>query len=115
MEKRKKRIGVLEDQIEKIKGELVRLGDLHPGSLSQQYNVCGNPNCRCKEDLSKRHGPYHQLSFTRNGRSRTKFVKKPQLSEVKRQLKNYARLRTLVDRWIELSSELCRLRLEQED
>ena len=111
----KKTIRALESQIEKVKRELVRLGDLRPGSLSQQYNVCGNPNCRCKEDPSKRHGPYHQLSFTRNGRSRTKFVKKPQVSELKRQLKNYARLRTLVDRWIELSSELCQLRLDQQE
>ena len=111
----KKTIRALEGQIEKIKGELVRIGDLRPGSLSQQYNVCGSPNCRCKEDPSKRHGPYHQLSFTRNGRSRTKFVKKPQLSEVQRQLKNYRQLRALVERWIELSSELCQLRLDQEE
>lgn len=115
MKKKTKTTRVLERQIERIKDELVRLGDLRPGSLSQQYNVCGNPNCRCKQDLSQRHGPYHQLSFTRNGRSRTKFVKKPQLSVVKRQLKNYARLRALVDQWIELSSELCRLRLEQDE
>lgn len=108
-----KRIRALEVQIEKIKRELGGLGDLRPGSLSAQYNVCGNPNCRCKEDPSKRHGPYHQISFTRNGRSRTKFVKRPQLSDVKKQLKNYARLRSLVDRWIEFSSELCQLRLEQ--
>jgi hypothetical protein len=108
-----KRIGVLESQIRKIKSELDRLGDLRPGSLSEQYNVCGNPNCRCKEDPSKRHGPYYQLSLTRKGRSRTKFVKKPHLAEVKKQLKCYARLRTLVDRWIDLSSELCELRLEQ--
>ena len=109
----KTRIRTLEGQIEKIKRELVSLGELHPGSLSQQYNVCGNPTCRCKEDPSQRHGPYHQLSFTRNGRSRTKFVRKPQLSAVKRHVKNYARLRTLVDQWIDLSSEVCRLKLEQ--
>jgi hypothetical protein len=108
-----KSIRVLEGQIKRIKSELERLGDLRPGSLSEQYNVCGNPNCRCKEHPSKRHGPYYQLSLTRKGRSRTKFVKKPQLAEVRKQLKNYARLRTLVDRWIELSSELCQLRLEQ--
>ena len=29
--------------------------------------------------------------------------------------KNYARLRTLLDRWIELGSRLCDLRLEQRD
>ncbi len=110
-----KSIRSLERQIEKIKRDLAGLGDLRPGSLSQQYNVCGNPNCRCKEDRSKRHGPYHQLSFTRKGRSRSKFVKKPQLPEVKRQLKNYARLRELVDRWIELSTELSNLKLEQQE
>ncbi|MBI4257912.1 MAG: hypothetical protein HY619_03060 [Thaumarchaeota archaeon] len=109
------RIGALERQIEKIKTELTLLGDLRPGSLSEQYNVCGNANCRCKDDPPKRHGPYYQLSFTRKARSRTKFVKKTQLSEVKKQLKNYARLRSLVDRWIELSSELCQLRLEQKE
>jgi hypothetical protein len=109
----KKNFFVLEAQIDRIKGELGRIGDLRPGSLSEQYNVCGNPNCRCKTDPSKRHGPYYQLSFTRNGRSGTKFVKKPQLPTVKKQLQNYARLRSLVDRWIELSSELCQLRLEK--
>ena len=110
-----KRIRTLEIQIERIKRELGGLGDLRPGSLSAQYNVCGNPNCRCKEDPSKRHGPYYQISFTRNGRSRTKFVKKPHLSDVKKQLKNYVRFRSLVDRWIESSSELCQLRLEQKE
>lgn len=106
-----KRIRVLETQIDRIKRTLIALGDLRPGSLSEQYNVCGNPSCRCKSDPAKRHGPYYQLSFTRKGRSGTKFVKKPHLPEVRRQLKSYARLRKLVDRWIELSTELCQLRL----
>ncbi len=111
----KRRIRTLESQIRKIKSDLDRLGDLRPGSLSEQYNVCGNPKCRCKEDPSKRDGPYYQLSFTRKGRSRSKFVKKPHVSEVKKQLKNYARLRSLVDGWFELSSELCQLRIEQSE
>ena len=109
-----KRIRALETQIDKIKQELLSLGDLRPGSLSKQYNVCGNPNCRCKEDPPRKHGPYNQLSFTRKGRSKTKFVKKEHLPMVKRQLKNYARLRELCDRWIGLSTELCELKIEQE-
>ncbi len=111
----KRRIRSLEGQIAKIKSDLDRLGDLRPGSLSEQYNVCGNPNCRCKEDPPKKHGPYYQLSYSRKGRSSSKFVKKPHVSEVRKQLKNYARLRTLVDQWIELSSELCQLRLDQRE
>ena len=30
-------------QIEKVKTQLAALGDLRPGSLSTQYNVCGTP------------------------------------------------------------------------
>jgi len=107
-----KKISTLETQIERIKQDLASLGDLRPGSLSKQYNVCGNPKCRCKEDPPRKHGPYYQLSFTRKGRSRTKFIKKHQLQMVKEQLKNYKRLHTLVDRWIELSTELCQQKSE---
>ena len=47
----------LERQIAKVKEELMGLAELRPGSISQQYNVCGNPNCRCKVSPLQRHGP----------------------------------------------------------
>ena len=109
----KKQIRALENQIRKIKLQMDSLGDIRPGSLSRQYNVCGSPNCRCKEDPPKKHGPYYQLSFTRKGRSSSKFIKKQHLQAVRKQLKNYARLRTLLDRWIELGTQLSELRLEE--
>ena len=49
-----RRIQSLERQIEKIKRELLDIGDLRPGSLSRQYNVCGNPTCKCKATLPTR-------------------------------------------------------------
>lgn len=103
----------LEARIEKIKQEISALGDLRPGALSQQYNVCGNPKCRCKGNPAMRHGPYHQLSYTWRGKSTTRFVKKEDLAQVKAQVRNYRRLRTLVDRWVALSMELARLRLRE--
>jgi hypothetical protein len=109
-----KREAQLERQIEKTKKELATLGDLRPGTLSVQYNVCGNPNCRCKADPPQKHGPYYQVSFTRKGKSRTKFVKKEDLPAVRRQLKNYERMKLLMDRWIDLATELSNLRLAQE-
>lgn len=105
-----KEIRALETQIETIKKELLSLGDLRPGSLSRQYNVCGNPNCRCKNDPPQKHGPYHQLSFTRKGRSRTRFIKKPHVAVVKDQIDNYTKLRTLVNRWIDLSTQICQIK-----
>ena len=103
----------LEAQIEKLKQEIVRLGDLRPGKLSQQYNVCGKADCRCKADPPQKHGPYYQVSFTRNGKSSTQFVREEDLAVVRQQLSNYQRLRELIDRWITLGMELSRLKLQQ--
>lgn len=101
-----RKIPVLERQIAKIKGELMALGDLRIGSLSRQYNVCSTPGCRCKASPPQKHGPYHQISFTRKGKSGTNNVRKDSLPTVQRQLRNYAKLRKLVDRWIELATKL---------
>ena len=106
-----RRARTLQREIERIKGELAALGDLRPGSLSRQYNVCGKPTCRCKSSPPEKHGPYYQVSYTRQGRSGTTFVRRPQEATVRRQIRNYTRLRQLVDRWIEAGTELSNLRL----
>lgn len=98
-------------QIEKVKRDLAALGDLRPGSLSTQYNVCGTPGCRCKATPPQKHGPYYQVSFSRKGKSSSKFVRSEDLPAVEKQLKNYERMKELVDRWIDLSTELSNLRL----
>jgi hypothetical protein len=105
----------LEGQIAKIKQDLAALPDLQPGSLSEQYNVCGQPNCRCKASPPQKHGPYYQLSFTRKGKSSSRFVKKKDVATVRKQLLAYKRLRELVDRWIGLATELAILRIETDD
>jgi hypothetical protein len=97
-------------RIEKIKTALAALGDLRPGSLSEQYNTCGGPSCRCKSDPSFRHGPYHQLSYRRNGRSTTENVAAEELPSVRAQLANYQKMRSLIDEWVDASIQLDRLR-----
>ena len=103
----------LQREIARIKQALAALGELRPGSLSQQYNVCGKPTCRCKASPPEKHGPYYQVSYTRKGRSGTKFVRREQVASVKRQLRNYTKLRQLVDRWVEAGAELSNLTLEE--
>ena len=101
-------------KIEDVKRQLAALGEMRPGSLSTQYNVCGSPGCRCKASPPKKHGPYYQVSYTRKGKSGTRFVRKEDLSSIRRQLKNYSRMRALVDRWIELATRLSDLSLAEE-
>jgi len=101
----------LQARIEKIKQQILALGDLRPGNLTQQYNVCGQPACRCKATPPLKHGPYYQVSFTWKGNSKSQFVRQQDLAVVKKQLRNYRRLRELLDRWMVLAMELSRLRL----
>ena len=100
-------------QIEKVKRDLVAVGDLRAGSLSTQYNVCGSPGCHCKATPPEKHGPYYQVSFSRKGKSSTKFVRKEDLPAIRKQLKNYETMKALVDRWIDLATELSNLRLKR--
>jgi Family of unknown function (DUF6788) len=106
-------IETLERRIQKIKQTIGELGDLRPGTLSQQYNVCGQPHCRCKASPPVKHGPYYQISFKWHGKSSSHFVREEDLAEVQQQLGNYRRLRELVDEWITLSAELSGLRLRE--
>lgn len=99
----------IDQRIAAIKREIATLGPLRPGSLSRQYNVCGNPTCRCKTDAAQRHGPYYQLSYNYQKKSSTQFVRAPDVAEVERQLNTYARLRTLVDEWVGLGIARARL------
>ena len=107
------RLQHIERQITQIKRQLLDLGPLHPGSLSQQYNVCGSPGCQCKASPPIKHGPYYQISFTRHGKSSSQFVREEDLKDVQQQLENYRRLRELVDEWITLSAQLSTLRLRE--
>jgi len=100
----------LNAQVAKVKAALSGLGDLRPGSISEQYNVCGSPGCRCKADPARRHGPYYQLSYTRGGRSRTEALRREDLEAVRAQIANYKEMRALVEEWVEASIALDRLR-----
>ncbi len=78
--------------------DIASIGDLRRGSLSEQYNVCETPGCKCNATLPEKHGPYYQLSFTEKGRSSTKSVNSKCVRKAKMQVKNYSRLRKLVEK-----------------
>ena len=96
-------------RIQDLKQELLALGPMRPGALSEQYNVCGKPNCKCKDPRRpKKHGPYYQLSYTHQGKSTTEFVKRDMVDEVREQLANYATFKKLTEEWVSLSLRIAK-------
>ena len=85
-----------ERKVQQLRYKLAKLGPMLPGSISEQWNVCGTPGGRCKDAKNPvKHGPYYQLSFTVGGKSSTMFVKKEDLPEARRRLNRYQQFKTL--------------------
>ena len=106
------RLRRLDAQIAAIQRELATLADLRPGTLSRQYTVCSSPGCRCKARPPQKHGPYYHLSYTRHGKGGTRLIKPADLPTVRAAVANYARLKRLIDRWIDLATERSDLTLQ---
>jgi hypothetical protein len=100
----------IERRIEHIKKELTELGPMHPGSISEQFNVCGTAGCHCKDPNNpQRHGPYYQLSYGWRGKSSSRFIRPARIVGMRGKVTNYKRLRELVNEWVDLSLELERI------
>ena len=74
---------------------------MRPGSLTRQY-----------KDPQKQTGAYWQISYTRQMKSRTEYVRKGSVKEIRRQIATHKRFKRLVDEWIDLSIEHSRLTIQ---
>ena len=96
-----KRIQQIEQRIDRIKRTLLEVGPMRPGSLTRQY-----------QDPKHHAGAYWQISYTRRMKSRTEYVRKEWVKELRRQITTHKRFKRLVDQWIDLSIEHSRLTLQ---
>jgi len=97
----RKRIQQIERRIDRIKRALREIGPMRPGSLTRQY-----------KDPQHHTGAYWQISYTRRMKSRTEYVRKEHVKEVRRQTVTHKRFKRLVDQWIDLSIEHSRLTMQ---
>ena len=95
-----KRLAQIETRIAKIKVALIALEPMRPGSLTRQY-----------KDPQARSGPYYQLSYTRDMKSRTDYIPRDYVREVRRLIRNYKRFKALTTEWVDLSIEQSRLQI----
>jgi hypothetical protein len=104
----------IESQIEKVKAELLKIGDMRPGSLSQQYSACQKPGCKCVDPVNpQKHGPFYQLSYSHRGKSTTQFIRPQFVPEVRKQLAAYKKFKALTENWVALALELSKLKMAE--
>lgn len=91
----------IEKRIERIKSEIAEIGEMRPGSLTQQY-----------KDRQRKSGPFYQLSYTHEMKSRTNYIRKDFVSMVRKQIKNYKRFKKLTTEWVALGIEHSKLSMK---
>lgn len=96
-----KRLAQIQKRIDRIKAELAAIDEMRPGSLTRQY-----------KDPESQSGAYYQLSYTREMKSRTEYIARESLRDVRRQIANYKRFKALSAQWIALSIEHSRLKMK---
>ena len=96
-----KRMQQIEPRIEGIKQALLEIGPMRPGSLTRQY-----------KDPEQRTGAYWQISYTRQMKSRTEYVRREWVKELRRQIATHKRFKRLVDQWIDLSIKHSKLAMQ---
>ena len=90
-------------QIRRIAAELAALGFALPGTLADRMTRCGRANCRCHADPPRLHGPYHQWTRKKNGKTATRILTDDQLADYGPWFDNHRRLRELITELEELS------------
>ncbi len=93
-----KRIRQIEQRIDRIKEELKKIGPMRPGSLTRQYR-----------DPENGTGAFWQISYTRQMKSRTEYVRKEWVAQIRKQIATHKRFKRLIDQWIDLSIEQSQL------
>ncbi len=88
-----------EEQIRKVKQELLALGPMRPGSITRQYRL-----------PKEKKRPFYQISYTHRMRSRSEYVRPEYAAALRKETANFKRFRKLIDRWVDLSLTASQLR-----
>jgi len=106
----------LEAKRQKLLEEIVHIGDMRQGTLSEVYRPCGKPNCHCAGPGDPGHGPYY--AFTRKVGGKTETVQLragPVLTKIEREVEAYRRFRSLCTELVAVNEQICEAKTIGED
>jgi hypothetical protein len=96
------RLAKIEREISAIKDQIAEIGIVRPGSLTRQY-----------KDPKNKKGAYYQISYTHQMQSKTQYVRSGSLAQVRREIRDYNKLKRLIERWVALGIEYSALSMKR--
>ena len=92
-------------QYRELKERILDVGFICSGSFVERRVTCGNPQCPCRSDPDKLHGPYCQLSWKVKGKSVSRFLSSEEAALYREWISNRQKLAAIVDAMYDISEK----------
>jgi hypothetical protein len=96
-----KKLVQIELKIANVKEELLKLGEMRPGSLTYQY-----------QKPKEKKGGFYQLSYTYQMKSRTEYVRPEFVEDLKKQIATFKRYKKLIQQWTDLAIKHSQMKIK---
>jgi hypothetical protein len=96
-----KKLTPIELKIAKVKEELLKIGEMRPGSLTYQY-----------QKPKEKKGGFYQISYTYQMKSRTEYVRPEFVEDLKKQVATFKRFKKLIQLWTDLAIKHSQLKIK---
>jgi hypothetical protein len=85
-------------RFQELKQEFDQLDYFCKGTVLKRMMKCGKPQCACHRDPSKRHGPYFELTYKRQGTTVNVKLRAEQVAIYKAASQQFRKLKSLITR-----------------
>jgi len=96
----------LEKEKVRVLEKIQSLDKVIRGSVFEFKRYCGKPSCSCAKNKKPHRSMF--LSFSYQGKTRLLPIKKEQIPEIKKRIKDYKELKTAIDELARINAELLR-------
>jgi len=111
--KKKKTLEDCRREHQRLAQSVSKLGFIWQGSVTSRTITCGNPNCACRTQPHKRHGPYNYWSTKVGGKTVSRKLPTAEAEVLAEWVQNRRRLKEITDQMIRLSKETLPLILKK--
>jgi len=105
----------LESLRDKLRSQLLEVGDFQPGTVYPHFRKCGKKNCACAQRGHPGHGPQYMRTTAKGGKNRAQNLRMgPELEKAVKEAENYQRFVSLCKELVDVDEQICKWRAVKE-
>lgn len=103
------KLAAYQDRYRELAEKVADLGFISAGSITRRYTKCASPNCRCRAEPPRPHGPYWQWTAKVDGKTVTRRLSQNEADLYQRWIDNDRELRSLITQMREVAKQATEL------